>query len=175
LNPNSNYLTVIPISNELHFTEKNNTSKLFAHCVPDQDSQSSSRYKTQTLPLRAVIKNSINQNHTMKKFIVLYHSPAPTAEQMANVKPEQFKAMMDMWNVWGERCGKGLVEMGAPLKGGQNISASGGRADSKRQVSGYSVLQAVDIDAATALLDGHPHLHGAREGHSIGLHEVAPM
>lgn len=111
----------------------------------------------------------------MKKFIVIYHSPAPSEEQMANVKPEEFKAMMDMWTAWGERCGDGLVEMGAPLSGGQVLSASAGRENSDRQVSGYSVLQAENIDAAMALLDGHPHLHGGREGHSIEMHETVPM
>jgi hypothetical protein len=38
------------------------------------------------------------------------------------------------------------------------------------EVAGYSILQAPDIDAAVALVEGHPHLQ--MPGASIEVHET---
>lgn len=73
---------------------------------------------------------------------------------------------------WAARCGDSLVDMGAPLVGGQKLSKSGS-SDSERQVVGYSILQADDMAAAKALLQGHPHLEWA-EGCEIEVHESMP-
>ena len=79
---------------------------------------------------------------------------------------------MEAWMAWAARCGDGLVDMGSPLTGGQKLSKSGS-APSDKQVIGYSILQADDMESAKALLDGHPHLEWA-EGCEIEVHESAP-
>ncbi len=92
---------------------------------------------------------------------------------MASATPEQIKAMMDGWMAWGERCGAGLIEMGAPLAPATNVSSTGTSASESR-VSGYSILEAETKEAALAMLDGHPHLSfDASSG--IQLHEAMPM
>ncbi len=63
--------------------------------------------------------------------------------------------------------------MGAPLVGGQKLSQSGSTASDK-DVAGYSILQAEDMEAAKALLKGHPHLEWTG-GCEIEVHEAAPM
>jgi len=80
---------------------------------------------------------------------------------------------MEPWMAWAARCGSGLVDMGAPLAGGQKLSKSGS-SDSDRQVVGYSILQAEDMAGAKALLSGHPHLEWA-DGCEIEVHEAMPM
>ena len=108
----------------------------------------------------------------MKKFIVIYHAPQP-AEQNMQADPEQMKGVMEQWMAWQNRCGDAMVDMGTPLSNGQKMSKSGSSA-SDRQVVGYSILQAEDMEAAKALLQGHPHLDmpGACE---IEIHESMPL
>jgi hypothetical protein len=108
----------------------------------------------------------------MNKFIVIYHANATFMDQMAGATPEDMQKGMEPWMAWAARCGSGLVDMGAPLAGGQKLSKSGST-DSDRQVVGYSVLQADDMAGAKALLAGHPHLEN--EGCEIEVHEAMPM
>lgn len=110
----------------------------------------------------------------MKKFIVLYHAPEELmAQSMANSTPEERAKGMEPWMAWAEKCGDKLVEMGAPLMGGQKVLPDGSTSKSGRQVCGYSVLQANDMEEAKSLMKGHPHLEwdGACE---IEVHETMP-
>ena len=108
----------------------------------------------------------------MKKFFVIYHAPASFMEQMASASAEEMKKGMEPWMEWAKRCGSGLVDMGSPLVGGQKLSKSGS-SPSDKQVVGYSILQAEDMEAAKALLQGHPHLDWTA-GCEIELHESMP-
>jgi hypothetical protein len=110
----------------------------------------------------------------MKKFIVIYHAPAEAMAQMASATPEQRKEGMKPWMDWAERCGKQLLDLGAPLFGGQRLKPDGSSQDSDHEVSGYSILQAKDMSAAKALLKGHPHLAWSG-GCEIEVHECAAM
>ncbi len=109
----------------------------------------------------------------MKKFIVIYHASETALEAMANATPEDMQKGMEPWMAWATKCGTSLVDMGAPLSGGQKLSKSGSSA-SEKQVVGYSILQADDMDAAKALLAGHPHLDWA-DGCEIEVHESMPL
>ena len=55
----------------------------------------------------------------MKKFIVIYYATADEKKQWENAKPEDMKKGMDAWMAWVEKCGSGVVDMGAPLGNGQ--------------------------------------------------------
>ena len=105
----------------------------------------------------------------MKKFIVIYHASSTNMEQMASASAEEMKKGMELWMEWAKRCGSGLVDMGSPLMGGQKLSKSGS-SPSDKQVVGYSILQAEDMEAAKALLQGHPHLEWTA-GCEIEVHE----
>jgi hypothetical protein len=80
----------------------------------------------------------------MKKFLVIYHAPQSFLDGMANATPEDHQKGMEPWMAWAARCGSSLVDMGAPLVGGQKLSQSGSSASDK-QVVGYSILQAEDM------------------------------
>ena len=110
----------------------------------------------------------------MKKFIVLYHAPASMMKQAAKVTPAQAKAGMDGWMKWAAKCGSQLVEMGSPLGGGLKLAPDGTAVASRKQVTGYSVLQAKSMAEAKKLLKGHPHLKWAASC-SIEVHEALPL
>lgn len=107
----------------------------------------------------------------MKNYIVLYHAPA-SWELMNDPSPEDMEKGMESWMKWAAECGDGLVDMGTPLGGGQRLSKSGS-SSSDKGVIGYSILQAENIDAAKAMLQGHPHLDFAA-GCEIEVHESVP-
>ncbi len=107
----------------------------------------------------------------MKKFLVLYHMPMSFMEMAQNADPAEMKAGMEAWMAWAARCEDGLVDMGAQLGGGQRMTASG-NSPSERNVVGYSILQAENMEAAKALLAGHPHLTWTPEC-EVEVHEMA--
>jgi hypothetical protein len=110
----------------------------------------------------------------MKKFIVLYHAPIDTMEQTANGSPEDQEKGMEMWMQWAKKCGNKLVDLGAPLTNGQQLSPDGTSKSSTKNVVGYSILQAENMDDAKALLKGHPHL-GWNAECAIEVHETMPL
>ncbi|MCX6351259.1 MAG: YciI family protein [Bacteroidetes bacterium] len=110
----------------------------------------------------------------MKKFIVIYHASDDAVKQMASVSPEDQAKGMEGWMTWAQRCGNQLVDMGSPLMGGQALSPDGTSTNSNKSVTGYSILEAENMDDAKALLKGHPHIsHGAEC--SIEVHETLPI
>lgn len=109
----------------------------------------------------------------MKKFVVVYHAPTSVEEQMHAASPEEMQKAMEPWMAWIAKCGDGLVDVGTPLIGGQKLSESGS-SPSDKNVVGYSILQAEDMQGAKALLQGHPHL-GWMSGCEIEVHEAMPM
>ena len=111
----------------------------------------------------------------MKKFIVTYHVPASAMAQMDNATPEQQAEGMKAWMDWAQKCGDKLVDMGAPLANGQHISPGGAIRNSTKEFSGYSILQAENMDEAKALMKGHPHLNGWNADASIELSETMPI
>jgi hypothetical protein len=92
----------------------------------------------------------------MKKFVVLYIAPQSAESAMAENSPEAAEAGMKAWMDWAARAGEAIVDLGTPLGAGKEVTASG-TTDTSTNVGGYSVLQAEDMAAALALMEGHPH------------------
>ncbi len=109
----------------------------------------------------------------MGTYIVLYHAPKSALEAMGDATPEDMKKGMEPWMAWAARCGDNLVDMGAPLRAGRKVTTSGS-SPSDKDVVGYSILEAENIDAAEALLAGHPHL-AWQAGCEIEVHETMPL
>ena len=110
----------------------------------------------------------------MKKFIVIYHAPLDAMKGMENTTPEEQKKGMEAWMVWGQKCGSKLVDMGAPLINGQQLNPDGKSKSSDKEVAGYSVLEAENLEEAKDLLKGHPHLAWNADC-SIEVHETMPL
>ena len=108
----------------------------------------------------------------MKKFLVLYKSSVPAAQQIASATPEQMKAGMDLWKAWAQQAQKAIIDLGMPLAHANEVAGSSVRPSDSR-VSGFSILQAESERAVTDLLKSHPH-HRAPDA-SIEVLEMMPM
>jgi hypothetical protein len=109
----------------------------------------------------------------MKKFIVIYHADASAMKKMQKSSPEEMKKGMEPWMAWAKKCGGGLVDMGSPLSNGLKVGKNTS-SQSKRNVVGYSVLQANNMKEASEMLMNHPHL-GWADGCEIEVHETMAM
>ncbi len=107
----------------------------------------------------------------MKKFMILYLAPV-SAEAQMNVSPEEMKKGMEPWMAWYKKCGKAIVDQGAPLGKGECLDKKGS-AKSQSQVTGYTIVQAKDMAAAKAMVTDHPHFMLPKA--SIEVLEIMPM
>ena len=123
---------------------------------------------------KAAAKKTTKKDTPLKRFLVVYHSPASAMKKMMTASAEEKAAGMEQWMKWGAKCGDHLVDFGAPVMGGLNFKSAGPPVASRRKVSGYSFLQAKSAAAAKKLVQGHPHLAWTK-GCEIELHEVIPM
>lgn len=110
----------------------------------------------------------------MKKFIVIYHATPEALAQMSGKTPEEFQEGMKPWFAWKEKLGDQLIDLGSPLFGGIALIADGSDEASKKEVAGYSIIAAENMDEAKELLKGHPHFEYGK-GCGIEVHECAPM
>lgn len=106
----------------------------------------------------------------MKKFMVLYTSLKSAEEALAEASPEEAEAGMKMWMDWAAKAGDGIVDLGTPL-GATKVMDGPSVSDAEPTFGGYSIIQAEDLDAAVALMDGHPHFMSG-EGAAIQIHET---
>ncbi len=110
----------------------------------------------------------------LKIYLVTYHSPASAMKKMQKATPEQMAEGMKAWMMWAKKCGRRLVDLGAPLSAGVNLKAIGGALPSKRKVTGYSILKAENMTTAKKMLKDHPHLTWTK-GCEIEVHEAMQM
>lgn len=108
----------------------------------------------------------------MSKYVFIYHAPM-TPDEAAPPTPEQMEAIMGEWMAWAGKVGDGMVDFGTPLGGGVRVTTDG-TSPSTREVTGYSIIEAADHDAALALAQDHPHLN-MPGGCEIEVHEVQPI
>jgi hypothetical protein len=88
----------------------------------------------------------------MPKFLVTYHGSGAPA-------PEQAREAMAAFMAWASSAGEALIDPGAPLGPARTVTAesvSDGPADGP--ATGYSILQAPDLDGAVELVKGHPFI-----------------
>ncbi len=110
----------------------------------------------------------------MKNFILIYHAPAEAMKRMAEATPEQKAEGMKPWMTWKEKMGSKLTDLGTPLMPGVKLLPDGSTQHSEKEVTGYSIIQASDIEEAKNILKDHPHLNWSG-GCDIELHECIPL
>jgi hypothetical protein len=81
---------------------------------------------------------------------------------------------MKVWMDWFERCGSNLLDMGQPLANGKTFRQGKPVANSTKNATGYSVIQAKDLQAAKAMVKNHPHTMWSKQA-SIEVHEMMPI
>ncbi|MDP1852107.1 MAG: hypothetical protein Q8K48_06810 [Candidatus Planktophila sp.] len=89
----------------------------------------------------------------MKKFVFLYNSEP-------NATPSD--SDMDVWMTWFESIKESVTEMGNPFMGGMLVTSDSASVipPEKNPISGYTVIKAVDIEAAIAIAKSCPSQTG---------------
>jgi hypothetical protein len=83
---------------------------------------------------------------------------------------EQMKAVLDAWSGWFGRLGDAVVDGGNPFGPSKSIAPDGSVSDGgASSLTGYSVLRADSLDAATALAKDCPQLGS---GGSVEVYET---
>jgi len=103
--------------------------------------------------------------------MILYMAPV-SAEAQMNVSPEEMKKGMEPWLAWQKKNIKAIVDMGAPLGKGTCFDKKGS-SKGKTQVTGYSIVEAKDMNRVKAMVASHPHLMMPKA--SIEVLEIMPM
>ncbi|MBO9395369.1 hypothetical protein J7400_01665 [Shimia sp. R9_2] len=99
----------------------------------------------------------------MPKFMFIYHGGGRPET------PEEGEKVMAAWMKWMEGIGADLVDGGNPAGMSKTVSADGVANDGgANPVSGYTLVNASDIDAACEIAKGCPILEGG-----MGTVEVA--
>ena len=86
----------------------------------------------------------------MEKYLFVYYGG-----EMASTPAAQKKSM-DAWMNWFQKQGQAVVDAGNPTMPGKLVSGSGVKAIRGKLVTGYSVFQAKDMDAAVAAAKSSP-------------------
>lgn len=98
----------------------------------------------------------------MPRFVFAYHGGPH------NMSPEEGRAHMERWMAWMTGLGDAMVDRGLAVAAPVTLARDGVVANSSSPVSGYSVVEAADPAAATAMAQSCPHLDVG------GTIEVAP-
>ena len=106
----------------------------------------------------------------MKKFILLYNGPATKAQDMT---AEMRNSIMAKWGQWMGKVGGAIVDMGQPMDNGVAVVDDGSMGKATL-LNGYTIIQAEDMNAAKALVDGHPFLSDKTGKFSVEIHELLP-
>lgn len=105
----------------------------------------------------------------MPKYLLTYHGEMNMEDMPTD--PAAIQAVMAEWGAWYESMGDSLVDGGAPIGPSSAIGASGPE-DAPAQLSGYTIVNAADMAAATAIAQGSPVL---ANGHKVQISETIDM
>ena len=90
---------------------------------------------------------------------------------LESVSQAEMQEGMEQFQTWMAKCGDSLVEVGSPLGAGVTSSREGDApTPTEGGITGYSIIEAADMDEALELLEGHPHL-GWHKSCEIEVHE----
>jgi hypothetical protein len=107
----------------------------------------------------------------MAKYMLIYRGQAT---DMSEMTPEQGAQILAKWNVWMARVGGALADIGTPFGPGTSL-VDDGTVGSALSLTGYSIVEADDLDAALKLADGHPYLSEGKGNFSIEVYEQLPV
>lgn len=102
----------------------------------------------------------------MSKFLVVYKGG-----QMGST-PEEQEATMNAWMAWFGSMGPAVTDVGNPFGGSTSLASDGSRGAATSELSGYSIVEADDLDAAAELAASCPNL---ASGGSLEIYEAMPM
>ena len=96
----------------------------------------------------------------MANYMVLY-----SGGMGMSADPEEQQRIMAEWGVWYDKMGESIIDGGAPFADSKHLAGSG-VADGPlgdTPATGYTVISADSLDAASVAVEDHPHLnHGGQ-------------
>lgn len=107
----------------------------------------------------------------MARYMMIYRGEAT---DMADMTEEEAAGVMDKWAAWMARVGPALADVGTPFGPGTSIVDDGTTREAV-SLTGYSIVEADDAEAAAALTEGHPYLSAGSGEYSIDLFELMPV
>ena len=107
----------------------------------------------------------------MAQFIMVYKGEAT---DVADMSEEAAADVMAKWGAWMGEIGSALADIGSPFGPGISL-VDDGTTSEPVGLTGYSIVEADDLDEARALADGHPYLSEGQGNFSIELFELMPV
>lgn len=108
----------------------------------------------------------------MAKFILLYKGPAtPRAE----ITPEVGAQITQAWEAWIGKVSASLVDVGVPFTGSSTAVVADGSTRSASDLTGYTIVEAADLEAAKALVGGNPFLDDRSARFAVEIYELGTM
>lgn len=104
----------------------------------------------------------------MTKFLLVYHGGTMPST------PEEGEKVMKAWGDWIGAVGNAMVDVGNPTGMSKTVAPDGSVSNGggSNATTGYSIVEAADIDGAAKLVKGCPQLSA---GGSIEIAEIIPM
>jgi len=102
----------------------------------------------------------------MGKYVLVY-----TGGAMAETPAAQ-EAAMKQWTDWFGTLGSAVVDVGAPFGASTAVGDGGATSSSKTGASGYSIVEADNLDLAAKLASGCPVIAG---GGTVEVFETIAM
>jgi hypothetical protein len=102
----------------------------------------------------------------MAKFVYVY-----TGGQMADT-PQAQEQVMAAWGAWFATLGEGVTDMGNPFGASATVKQGGGSGSGASQLTGYTIVQADSLDAATGHAASCPVLAA---GGTVEVYEALEM
>ena len=100
----------------------------------------------------------------MPNYLLAYHGGGTPEGEEAQA------AVMEAWNDWLEHIGEAMLDLGNPVGDTRTVNSDGSvSAAPASPVSGYSIVEADDMDAALAIAKGCPVL---ADGGSVCLDQI---
>jgi hypothetical protein len=107
----------------------------------------------------------------MPKFMLIYKGEAT---DMADMTEEQSAEVMAKWAAWTQKVGSALADLGTPFGPGSSV-IDDGDSGAAASLTGYSIVEAADMDTAIGLADGHPYLSEGKGNYAIDIFELLPV
>ena len=107
----------------------------------------------------------------MAQFMMVYKGDATDMSEMTQ---EEMQAVMAKWAEWMQGVGSALADVGTPFGPSSSI-VDDGSAGTAVSLTGYSILEADNMDGARALADNHPFLIEGKGNYAIDLYEMMPV
>ena len=105
----------------------------------------------------------------MPRYLLTYHGEMSMEDMPSD--PDAIQAVMAEWGAWFQSMGDALVDEGAPISVSTAL-AEGGATSAAASLTGYTVINAADMVAASKIAEGSPVLGN---GHVVQISECIEM